>query len=410
LKYISPITNINNSMSFHTSYMTCLPQELILAVFDMCYNVSDVINLAESDQYVFDIYKANINKVVSQLIINNKKKIISDVIRGAYFNAHYKEDTNDYSIDTKLDIVKKIGNYLSNTTPQQFIEHLKLVTTDVHFNQDLFHINKLFYNFCYMKIIKSHDNNISHMSSYLTLNKYNTFIHYVNLGYNINDCFSTRNLNELQIELVKKYIDRGLQLKNAINVATNINEDNVEKLFELYEEYSLSIRHAITMLNDFNETQIEKTKRLIHDENLYSEIAFDLVEKFNDAEIELFIKLSKILIKEGDDNDNLTLRLIAENHRDETELNIMIKLAENNFETDSLIYITNELIDLNNIDESSIMKCIELKNKGISEEKICNLVEADIYKEFDYEYYESLISLNHSPDEAIRMIIAEHEE
>jgi hypothetical protein len=287
--------------------MTCLPQELILAVFDMCTNVNDVINLAESNDYVFDIYKANIDKVVKQLI--NKKNKVHNIIWSFYYNKHYN------NIDTKLDIVKKIGNYLSN--------------------MDSFDLNSI------------------------------------------------------------------LLLKAG---------RDVEKIFELYEEYSLSIMHSVFMINDFNETQIEKTKRLIHDENLYSEIAFDLVEKSNDAEIKLFIKLSKILIKEGDDNDNLTLRLIAENHRDETELNIMIKLAENNFETDSLIYITNELIDLNNIDESSIMKCIELKNKGISEENICNLVEADIYKEFDYEYYESLISLNHSPDEAIRMIIAEHED
>ena len=294
-------------MSFHTSYMTYLPQELILAVFDMCTNVNDVINLAESNDYVFDIYKANIDKVVKQLI--NKKNKVHNIIWSFYYNKHYN------NIDTKLDIVKKIGNYLSN--------------------MDSFDLNSI------------------------------------------------------------------LLLKAG---------RDVEKVFKLYEEYSLSIMHSVFMINDFNETQIEKTKRLIHDENLYSEIAFDLVEKSNDAEIELFIKLSKILIKEGDDNDNLTLRLIAENHRDETELNIMIKLAENNFETDSLIYITNELIDLNNIDESSIMKCIELKNKGISEENICNLVEADIYKEFDYEYYESLISLNHSPDEAIRIILAEHEE
>jgi hypothetical protein len=287
--------------------MTYLPQELILAVFDMCTNVNDVINLAESNDYVFDIYKANIDKVVKQLI--NKKNKVHNIIWSFYYNKHYN------NIDTKLDIVKKIGNYLSN--------------------MDSFDLNSI------------------------------------------------------------------LLLKAG---------RDVEKVFKLYEEYSLSIMHSVFMINDFNETQIEKTKRLIHDENLYSEIAFDLVEKSNDAEIELFIKLSKILIKEGDDNDNLTLRLIAENHRDETELNIMIKLAENNFETDSLIYITNELIDLNNIDESSIMKCIELKNKGISEENICNLVEADIYKEFDYEYYESLISLNHSPDEAIRIILAEHEE
>ena len=294
--------------------MTGLPQELILAVFDMCANVNDVINLAESNDYVFDIYKANINKVVKQLI-NNKNKA-HNIIWSFYYNKYYNNNNEHYNnnIDTKLDIVKKIGNYLSKMGSFEF------------------------------------------------------------------DCI--------------------LRLKGG----------DFEKVFELYEEYSLSIMHSVFMINDFNETQIEKTKRLIHDENLYSEIAFDLVEKFNDAEIELFIKLSKILIKEGNDNNNRRLLFIADTHRDETELNIMIKLAENNFETNNIIYMTNDLVDNNDYDEYSIMKCVELKNKGISEDHISNLVEAEIHKEFDYEYYESLIKNNHTPEEAINLILAEHED
>jgi hypothetical protein len=300
-------------MSFHTSYMTCLPQELILAIFDMFTNISDIINLAESNDYVFAIYKANIDKVVKQLINKNK---VYNKIWSFYYNKYYNNNNENYinSIDTKLDIVKKISNYLSN------------------------------------------------MDSF-----------------------------DLQCIL-------------------NLEGKDVEKVFELNEEYSLTIAHSVFMIEEFDETQIEKTKRLIHDENLYSEIAFDLVEKSNDAEIELFIKLSKIFIKKGYKNNHLTLIFIATNHRDETELNIMIKLAENNFETDHLIHITNELVDNDNYDESSIMKCVELKNKGISEEHINDLVEANIHKEFNYEYYESLIKNNHTPKEAIRIIRAEHKD
>uniref|UniRef100_A0A6C0HWH1 Uncharacterized protein n=1 Tax=viral metagenome TaxID=1070528 RepID=A0A6C0HWH1_9ZZZZ len=71
--------------------------------------------------------------------------------------------------------------------------------------------------------------------------------------------------------------------------------------------------------------------------------------------------------------------------------------------------ITNGLVNLNHYDKSSIIKCIELKKKGISEKHISNLVEAGLHKEFDYEHYESMIKNNHSPDEAIKIIIDYHD-
>ncbi len=310
---VTPINIINKSMSFHTSHITCLPQELIMTIFDMFTNVNDIINYAESNEYVFNIYKANIDKILKQLINNNKKNKVHNIIWSFYYNKYFN---NNYNIDTKLDIAEKIGNYLSN--------------------------------------YDSYD-----LESILLLRK-----------------------------------------------------GDVEKVFELHDEYSISILDSVSMLDNFNEIQIEKTKRLISDNNLYSEIAYNLVKKFTDAEIEIFIKLSKILIKENDDdddiNDNLTLRLIASEHRDETILNIMLKLAENNFKEDDLIYITYELVD-NDDYEYSIMKCIELKNKGISEQHILYLVESSCYKKFDYEYYESLIKDNHTSEEAIDRIIEEHE-
>jgi len=395
--------------------MTCLPQELILTIFSMYYNLSDIINLAESDQYVFDIYKANIDKVINNLRFNNKKKhkIISDVIWGAYFYDGY-ENYKEHNIDTKLDIVKKINNYLLITTHEQLLDQLELVKTmpmpSYHFKQELFPLFIRFYNYCYMKIVKGHDNRISHISSYLTLDKYNTFIHYVNLGNDTRNCFHiAMNFNKTKLELLQKYIDRGLVLEDAMWVALHVNKDDVEKVFELYEEYSICILDADTMVKDFDETQIEKTKRLIRDDNIYSDFAFNLVEKFNDAEIKLFIKLYKILIKNDCYVFDETLDFIADHHCDETELNIMIKLAENNFKTDNLVHITNSLVNLNNNDEYSIMKCIELKNKGISEYNIIELIDLGIHKEIDYEYYESLIKNNHTPKEAIEMIIADQE-
>ena len=103
--------------------MTYLPQELILAVFDMYTNINDIINLAESNDYVFDIYKANIDKVIKQLINNNKQNsLVHTIISSGYYNTFYNN-----IIDTKLDIVKKIGNYLSNYTQEKYEEHLSLI-------------------------------------------------------------------------------------------------------------------------------------------------------------------------------------------------------------------------------------------------------------------------------------------
>ncbi len=385
-------------MAFHTSYITCLPNELIVSVFNMFTNITDIINFAESNEYVFNIYKANIDRVVKQLFNNNKNNgIINYVIYGVCYNTHYSNTT--ISIDTKLDIVKKMGNYLSNIDNAKMLEHIQLFknTYDI-LNYNSFPLKKLLCNFYYLQVVNGHNFDIAHYSSYLTLEKYNKFIHYVNLGYNYRECYRmTRVLNEQQIELMQKYIDRGLKFDEAVYVAENISEENIDELFELYDKYDISVHTAQVMINNFNETQIEKTKQLITD-GIESDVAFELVEKFNDAEIELFIKLSKIL------NDNV-LEQICQNHRNESELNTMIKLAENNFKTYDIIYITNALTDSYDLDESSIIKCIELKNKGISEKHIYELVEAGIYKDFDYEYYESLIKNNHTPEEAIELII-----
>ena len=70
--------------------------------------------------------------------------------------------------------------------------------------------------------------------------------------------------------------------------------------------------------------------------------------------------------------------------------------------------ITNGLVNLNHYDKSSIIKCIELKKKGISTKHISDLVKAGLHKEFDYEHYESMIKNNYSPDEAIKIIIDYH--
>ncbi len=396
-------------MAFHTSLITCLPQELILYVFNMFTNITDIINFAESQQYVFNIYKANIDRVVKQLFNNNKNNgIINYVIYGVCWNAHYSNTT--ISIDTKLDIVKKMGNYLSNIDNAKMLEYIQLFKKSYNIlNYNSFPLKKLLCNFYYLQVVKGHNFDIAHYSSYLTLNKYNKFIYYVNLGNNYMECYRMiQKLNDHQIELMQTYIDRGLSFTDAVYVVENISESNVDKVFELYEQYSISIITAIIMIDEFTQLQIEKTQQLIND-GIDSDSAFNLVKNFNDAEIDLFIKLYNILIKDTDDDiDNLSF-LITENHRNESELNIMIKLAENNFKTDDIIYITNELVDNDDYEEYSIMKCIELKNKGIREYHIHSLVEAGIHKDFDYEYYESLIKNNHTPEEAINMIINEHE-
>ena len=402
MNYFSPITNINNSMSFHTSYMTCLPQELILAVFDMCTNVNDVINFAESDQYIFDIYKANINIVVKQLMINNQNSLISKIILGAYYNKYYDNEHYNDSIENKLNIVKKIGNYLSNTDYTQMQLYFKRFTDSHSLNNNSFSDRTLYCNYYYLHIVKGHSDILAKLASYLTLEKYNIFIHYINLGNNIFHCNRMiRYLNEQQIELMQTYIDRGLKLDDASNIAENIDEEDVEKVFELHQEHTLSISHAVHMINDFNETQIEKTKQLIHG-GINSDIAYDVVDKYSDDEIEIFIKLSKVI------TDNSVLEDISVRGRSETELNIMLILLENNFSEYNLIYITNALDDFDDYDESYINKCIEFKKAGISEDKIHELLEAGICKDFDDEYYEYLIKNNHSSDSAIDTIIQEY--
>ncbi len=382
--------------------MTRLPQELILAVFDMFTNVNDIINYAESNKYVFNIYKAYIDKIVTQLIKNNKKNIIYFVILGAYGNKYY--DKSVYSIDTKVDIMKKIGNYLANITntklqqPLQLFEYYKS-----NYNTEAFSIRILLANFYYLQITKGYDTNIAHIASYLTLDKYNKFIHYVNLGNNYMECYRMiRKLDEHQIELMQTYIDRGLSFTDAESVAAYVSESNVDKVFELYEQYSISIINAIEMINEFTQLQIEKTQQLIND-GIDSDIAFRLVEKFNEVEIELCIKLYKMITEK-----NYILELICETHRTETELNTMIKLLQNNFDENQIIYITNELVMFDDFDDSYIMQCIELKNKGIRDNHILLLLENNICKNFDFEYYDSLIQNNHSSESAIDMIINGH--
>jgi hypothetical protein len=388
--------------------MTCLPQELILAVFDMCNNVNDVINLAESNDYVFDIYKANINKVVKQLIINNyKNRLFCYVIAGAYYNEHYNEHYNN--IDTKLDIVKKIGNYLSNTNYTQLLQDYQILKNKSYsLNYNSFPPKILLLNYNYLQVVKEYNSEVASYAAYLTLEKYNIFIHYVNLGNNVDDCnCMIRSLDEPQIELMQKYIDRGLKLADAAKIAKNTDEDDVEKVFELHKEHKINISNAVDMINNFNETQIEKTKELIH-EDIDSEIAYDLVEKFSDSAIELIIKLSRIITKD------YTLEVLFGElstfwNASETELNIMLTLLENNFNEDNIGDIANSLYNFHNYDESYLNKCIELKKKGIIEKHIYDLLESGICIDFDDEYYDSLIKNNHSSEEAIDIIIARDE-
>ena len=186
-------------MSFHTSYMTCLPEELILAVFDMCDNVNDIINLAESDQYVFAIYKANIDKVVKQLI---NKSQVDNIIWSFYYKKYYNNN-----IDTKLAIVKKIGNYLSNIDPSDlnYISCLKE-------GRD---VEKVF------ELHKEHTLNIS------------------NAVDMIND------FNEEQIEQTIKLIHRDFDSEIAYNLVEKFSYIEIELIIEDCDYVALDVAPAI---------------------------------------------------------------------------------------------------------------------------------------------------------------------
>ncbi len=287
-------------MSFHTSYMTCLPEELILEVFDMCDNVNDIINLAESDQYVFAIYKANIDKVVKQLI--NKSQVYN-IIWSFYYNKYYNNN-----IDTKLASVKKIGNYLSNIDPS-----------------DLNYISCLKEGGDVEKVFELHKEHTLNISNAVDM---------------IND------FNEEQIEQTIKLIHRDFDSEIAYNLVEKFSYIEIELIIELSQiitkDYILEELLAelstfwnaseteliimITLLeNNFNEDNISNMASALYDFHNYNEShlnkCIELKKKgINEEQIYELLEAGICI----DFDDEYYDSLIKNNHSSEEAIDIII--------------------------------------------------------------------------------------
>jgi hypothetical protein len=146
--------------------------------------------------------------------------------------------------------------------------------------------------------------------------------------------------------------------------------------------------------------QINKLEEVIQN-GINPNDAVDIAEKFDDDEIELILQIVSI------NNSQKLLWDIIEAERDAIEMRIIIKLLKNNFDIKKIGHTAFTLRNMANFNDDYIIKCIELKSKGISEKNILQLLEEDMFEKFDFEYYDFLIKKFDDVDTVIKIICDE---
>jgi hypothetical protein len=349
-------------MAFNLTNMNNIPAEVILNIFSMFMDVKDVLKFAKYNNYVFNIYKSNLDKIINKLINNNEtNSFVNYVIIGCY----NKTD----NIDKKLNNIELIADFLSKTTNEELNYQYEKVNDDNNelwrWNEDYrIDINTRMIKYYYFRVICNFPHEFSK---------------------NASSCANV--LDNEKMKLMHQIANRGIELENAFYYVArdirDISQDKIEKFFELIGK-NINDTNAIRIINNFNEMQINKMEKFILDGfNQYD--AIDIAEKFDDDEIELILQIVSI------NNSEELLSNVIENGRDVIELSIIIKLLKNNFDIEKIVHTAFLLGRMANFNDDYIIKCIELKSKGISESNILNLLEEDRFENFDSEYYDNLI-------------------
>jgi hypothetical protein len=385
-------------MAFNLTNMNNIPAEVILNIFSKIMDVKDILKFAKCNDYIFNIYKNNLDKIVKKLINNNQpNSVVNYVIKGGY----NKTDSND----KKLNYIKLIADFLSKTTKEELNYQYETMNRDNnfllhHYENYRIDINTRMIKYYYFRVVGNFPHKLAKEASSLSNEDYLRFMNLIRLGYDITTSYyATKGLDNEKINLMHQVAKRGIKLNDAFHVARDISHDKIEKFFEFIGK-NIEACNAINIINDFNEVQINKLEEVIQNGIDPNDAVF-IVDKFDDNQIELIIQIVSI------NNSPKILWDIIEVERDADELSIMIKLLENNFDIEKIGSIAFNLSGMVNFNEDNIIKCIELKSKGISESNIIQLLEDDMFENFDSEYYDVLIKKINDIETVIEIICDE---
>jgi hypothetical protein len=379
--------------------MNNIPAEVILNIFSMFMDVKDVLKFAKYNNYVFNIYKSNLDKIINKLINNNEtNSFVNYVIIGCF-------DKTD-SIDKKLNNIELIADFLSKNTNEILNNNYRILN---HNNNSLLHnfdnyridINTRMIRYYNFRVIGNFPHKLAQEASSLYREDYIRFMNLIRLGYDISTSYrAAKFLDNEKINLMHQVAKRGIELDDVFNVARDISHDKIEKLFELIAK-NIDVLNAILIINNFNEMQINKMEELIIN-GFEPDDAVCIVDRFDDNQIELIVQIVSI------NNSNILLDDIIEAGRDAIELSIIIKLLKNNFDIEEIGSIALNFNNFANFNDDYIIKCIELKSKGLDNKNIKDLLNSSMFENFDYEYYDVLIKKINDIDTVIRIICDEN--
>lgn len=378
-------------MDFNPTNVNNMPMEIILLIFSKMTDVNVVCKFAYSHDYVFNIYKNKLDQIINQLIDNNKvSELINYVIMGCY----NKKD----SIEKKLDNIKLVADFLSKNNNKQLNSQYNLVLSYNRFNRTTIDIGTQMSKYYNMLVIESFPHKIAQFGSSLDGNQYNIFIDLIKLGYNSNEShWIATQLNQEQINIMNQIMDNGIDLHNAKTLALDIDKNNIDFFLELIRR-GFSSCMAKYVIRNLNKSQIEQMNELIL-KGIDINSAPEIVEIFNDIEIELILEINSI------NNSESLLTDIITNQRNETDLLVMLELVKNNFDIEQVGFLTSRLVDMDNFNNNQIIKCIKLKNNGIYEGKIVELFEREMFEDFNFKYYNSLMEKINDSNTVMDIII-----
>ncbi len=377
-------------MSLHSPNITNIPIEIILSIFDKIININDIIKFAESNTYIFNIYKNYIDQIINKLLNNNKNNgLVNYVICGCY---------NNDSIQNKLNNIKLIANFLSNNTNEMLLENYNNLRKYNPFKIDK---QSRMFKYYFLRVIHNYNHEFAKLATSLKEEHYNIFMHFIKNGYNMNDShWIAINLNTEQIKIMIKIIERGIPFNEAKKVATKINEKSLQRIFELIDE-NFSIESAI-IVNNFNEIQLEKINVLIN-LGLTRDISVNAINTFNQTRLDLFIKIANI------NNTSNFLQNIIKINVDENKMKSFIKLLEHGFDKDELILLSYSISEMGFFNEAYIEKFILLKQKGIPENLIRELLENYTIDNFDFDLLDYLIEEINDYNTIVKIIIKKND-
>jgi hypothetical protein len=387
--------------------MAILPAELIILIFSKFMDIKDIIKFSYSSEYVFDIYKEHINMIIINLLNNNKHSAaLYYAIKGVF----HKDDTNEIKVKKMIPLT----NFLSNNTKETLLQIFHELKNDNPYN---INVGQRLVNYYFLRINNNFNHQYAKTASQYDADKICIFIKSINLGYQIRICnYIAQHLNNEQFNIMKKLVDYGIDINDAMINITSINKDNLEKLFELCKTFSFNM--AIFIINNFSEAHMKTTEEFI-EKGFSSTISADMAYNLNEETTELFMKINSMIINEE------FLREVC--YYSANAMKNIIKLLENNFSSSVLIEEIIEYVNEhddddehnnahinNDNDDERIDKFIMFKKIGIPENLMMLFY---ISNDYDYDRFKYLfenindtyiiksIIINNTNDEDIKTII-----